>query len=84
VHYVYLLESTAVPGERYIGLTNDLRSRLSEHNAGKSSHTAKFRPWRLVTYIAFSSRRSAEEFERYLKSGSGHAFARKRLWVALA
>ena len=49
-------------------------------NAGKSPHTAKFKPWRLVTYIAFSDRANAESFERYLKSGSGHAFARKRLW----
>jgi putative endonuclease len=37
-------------------------------------------PWRLVTYVAFSDRAKAEEFERYLKSGSGHAFANKRLW----
>jgi len=80
MHYVYLLESMAFPGERYTGLTNDLRARLSDHNAGKSAHTAKFRPWRIVSYIAFSNRRTAEDFERYLKSGSGHAFARKRLW----
>jgi len=35
---------------------------------------------RLATYIAFSNRMKAEAFERYLKSGSGHAFAKKRLW----
>ncbi|QFI65570.1 hypothetical protein EKH55_0696 [Sinorhizobium alkalisoli] len=61
-------------------MTADLRRRLQEHNAGKSSHTAKLRPWRLETYIAFSDRTRAEAFERYLKSGSGHAFASKRLW----
>jgi predicted GIY-YIG superfamily endonuclease len=80
MYYVYLIESTTVSSRRYVGLTTDLKRRLSEHNAGKSSHTAKFLPWHLVTYIAFSVRRQAEDFERYLKSGSGHAFANKRLW----
>jgi predicted GIY-YIG superfamily endonuclease len=80
MHYVYLLESESEPDRRYVGLTIDLRQRLQDHNAGKSSHTAKYRPWRIVTYVAFSNRSKAEAFERYLKSGSGHAFARKRLW----
>ena len=78
--YVYLLESRATPGERYVGLTTDLKARLRQHNAGQSKHTAKFKPWRLVTYVAFSDQVKAEAFERYLKSGSGHAFAAKRLW----
>jgi putative endonuclease len=53
---------------------------MDRHNSGKSIHTNKHKPWRLVTYIAFSTRAQAEDFERYLKSGSGHAFANKRLW----
>ena len=80
MHYVYLLQSEAVPDQRYVGVTSDLRRRLAEHDAGKSAHTSKFIPWKLVTYIAFSDEQKAEMFERYLKSGSGHAFARKRLW----
>jgi len=80
VHYVYLIESTGIAGQRYVGLTADLKQRLKDHNVGKSSHTSKFRPWRLVSYIAFSNRTKAEALERYLKSGSGHAFANKRLW----
>ncbi|HEY3797526.1 MAG TPA: GIY-YIG nuclease family protein [Caulobacteraceae bacterium] len=80
MHYVYLLESISFPGKRYIGVTTDLRKRLAEHNAGKSPHTSKYTPWRLVTYIAFSNAGQAHEFERYLKSGSGHAFAHRRLW----
>jgi predicted GIY-YIG superfamily endonuclease len=55
MHYVYLLQSEAFPGQRYVGLTSDLRRRLAEHNAGKSPHTSKYAPWRLVTYIAFSN-----------------------------
>jgi putative endonuclease len=44
VYYVYLIESVSVQGERYLGMTTDLKKRLQEHNAGKSSHTSKFKP----------------------------------------
>jgi predicted GIY-YIG superfamily endonuclease len=80
LYYVYLIESFSAQGQRYVGMTTDLKQCLLEHNAGKSPHTSKFRPWRLTTYIAFTERAKAEAFERYLKSGSGHAFASKRLW----
>jgi putative endonuclease len=80
MHYVYLLESVSALGQRYIGVTSDLKRRLADHNAGKSPHTSKYAPWKLVTYVAFTDRQKAEAFEHYLKSGSGHAFAKKRLW----
>ena len=77
--YVYLLPSIDHPHEPYGGLTDDLRSRFSAHNTGRSTHTTKYRPWRLVSYIAFFDERKAVEFERYLKTASGRAFAEKRL-----
>ena len=80
MRYVYLLKSELFAGKRYVGVTSNLKLRLADHNAGKSPHTSKYLPWKLVTYIAFSDDRKGETFERYLKSGSGHAFARKRLW----
>jgi predicted GIY-YIG superfamily endonuclease len=80
MRYVYLLQSEAPGGQRYVGVTSELKRRLAEHNAGKSQHTSKYVPWRLATYVAFSDEQKAETFERYLKSRSGHAFARKRLW----
>ncbi|MBS0471977.1 MAG: GIY-YIG nuclease family protein [Proteobacteria bacterium] len=76
--YVYLIESET--GHRYIGSSTDLKRRIVEHNSGKSPHTSKYKPWHLKTYVAFSGRRQAEAFEQYLKSGSGHAFAKRRLW----
>ena len=80
MRYVYLLQSDTLVGKRYVGVTSDLKKRLAEHNAGKAPHTSKFTPWKLVTYVAFSDEQKADTFERYLKSGSGHALARKRLW----
>jgi predicted GIY-YIG superfamily endonuclease len=81
MRYVYLLQSESSVDQRYVGgVTSDLKQRLARHNAGQSPHTSKYVPWKLVTYIAFSHNQKAETFERYLKSGSGHAFAKKRLW----
>jgi len=80
MHYVYLLRSRDHPEQTYIGLTADLKTRLAKHNEGGSPHTAKHKPWDLVTYHAFKSRHQAADFEKYLKSGSGRAFAQKRLW----
>jgi len=80
VRYVYLLRSIPHPDRRYIGSTNDLRRRLAEHDAGKSVHTSKFRPWRLAAAVAFADVDRAIAFERYLKSGSGAEFARRHLW----
>lgn len=80
MHYVYLLRSLANREQTYVGYTADLRVRLTTHNQGGSAHTAKFRPWGLVAYVAFSGKGQALEFEAYLKSHSGKAFAAKRLW----
>ena len=63
---LYLIESLSAQGERYVGMTTDLKQRLREHNQGKSSHTTKFSPWKLITYVAFTDRAKAEAFERYL------------------
>ena len=76
MRYVYILES--LDSEHfYIGMTDDLRARLTKHNAGGVPHTSKFKPWRLRTYIAFDDEKRALAFEKYLKSGSGRAFAKR-------
>jgi predicted GIY-YIG superfamily endonuclease len=64
-------------GARYYGLTGDMPTRLAAHNAGQNKFTARARPWVLVTLIQFSEESTAARFERYVKSGSGRAFARK-------
>jgi len=79
VKYVYILQSLVDEKHRYTGVTDDIKHRLSKHNAGEVSHTRKHKPWRLQTYLAFSDPTRAHEFEQYLKSGSGRAFAKKRL-----
>jgi predicted GIY-YIG superfamily endonuclease len=77
---VYLLQSLRDPTKRYVGITDDLERRLTDHNAGKSPHTAKHTPWKVVVAIHFEDEGKAEAFERYLKNGSGHAFAKRHFW----
>jgi predicted GIY-YIG superfamily endonuclease len=76
--YVYIVESL-ISEHFYVGITEDLRARLAKHNAGEVTHTAKHKPWQIKTYLAFSDEKQAFAFERYLKSASGRAFAKKRL-----
>jgi predicted GIY-YIG superfamily endonuclease len=77
--YVYMLRSESEPKRFYTGITGDLKDRMHRHNAGEVPHTAKYLPWRLITYVAFSDDARAFQFERYLKTASGRAFAKKRL-----
>jgi predicted GIY-YIG superfamily endonuclease len=77
--YVYILRSIADSEHYYSGITDDLKDRIVRHNAGEVSHTSKYRPWRLKTYIAFTDPVKAFAFEKYLKSGSGRAFTKKHI-----
>ena len=77
--YVYILESERHTGKFYTGFTNDLKRRLKEHNADKNKgHTAKYKPWALHAYIAFSDKKIAQNFEKYLKTQAGRRFQKLR------
>jgi len=71
---VSVIRSVAEPARHYVGVTSDLDARLAAHNAGRSFHTSKHAPWRLVVRIDFDDTLRAFAFEKYLKSGSGRAF----------
>lgn len=77
MHYTYILKSVSHPDQSYIGYTSNLKQRLTNHNSGKSLHTSKFKPWQLDFYCAFNDKHKALDFEKYLKSHSGKAFAKK-------
>jgi putative endonuclease len=79
MNFVYVLQSVDHPDQFYTGLCSNVRARLAAHNAGQSAHTKKYKPWRLVSSHYFQDEPTAAAFERYLKSGSGRAFAAKHL-----
>ena len=80
MHYVYLIRSLKRSKKTYIGNTENLRQRLETHNSGGSIHTKSDRPWKMVTFMGFEDKLKATAFEKYLKSGAGRAFAKKRFW----
>lgn len=80
MYCVYFLRSIEHPKKTYVGMTDDVNARLRKHNSGGSPHTAKWRPWELVGYIAVRSKERAAALERYVKQGSGYAWSHKHMW----
>ena len=74
---VYLLRCS--DGTVYVGCTSNVEERLKRHDNKEVQWTKDRLPVALITYIAFNDKYKAFEFERYLKNGSGRAFAKKRL-----
>ena len=75
--FVYILRSDGDSSRHYVGRTANVDDRLEWHNAGPSGYTLQYRPWSLVVSLEFPDERIAAHFEKYLKSGSGRAFAKR-------
>jgi predicted GIY-YIG superfamily endonuclease len=76
--YVYFLQLSNK--DIYVGSTNDLRRRIDSHRKGQVRSTKLHLPMELKAYLAVPTAKSARDLERYFKSGSGKAFAKKRFW----
>jgi len=76
-YYIYIIKSKN-DGKIYTGLTTNLYNRLKQHNSGISGYTKGKGAWDLIWYASFDTKEKAVAFEKYLKTGSGIAFARKR------
>ncbi len=77
MYYVYILKNQNE--EKYIGVTKDLKTRLNQHNSGKTMTTKNKSSYTVIWYSAFSEKEKAYSFEKYLKSSSGYAFTNKHL-----
>jgi len=78
MHYVYILVSQR-DASKYIGITQDLKKRLREHNHGETKSNKNKAPYKITWYCAFADKYKAYAFEKYLKSSSGYAFTSKHL-----
>ena len=78
MHYVYIIQSAALPEKFYTGQTSDLERRIAEHNRHRRKYSSRYKPWKLRTYFAFDLKDRAIAFERYLKTPNGRALAKKR------
>ena len=79
MYYVYIIRSINHSDQLYVGVTENLKKRLSDHNCGTTTHTDKYKPWEVISYIAFNHKEKAYSFEEFLKSGSGREFRNRRL-----
>lgn len=77
MYHVYLIRSINYPKITYIGYTVNMKNRLADHNYGESDFTSAYKPWKLEICITFRDKSKAIAFEKYLKSSSGRAFAKK-------
>jgi predicted GIY-YIG superfamily endonuclease len=75
--FVYILRSVSDSERRYVGIASDVQERLEWHNSGPAGYTREHRPWTIGVVIEFPTEQEAARFERYLKSGSGRAFAKR-------
>lgn len=75
--FVYILRRESKPDEPYVGCTSDVPSRLHWRNHGPNGYTTQHRPWRLLAGVECADESTAFRFERYLKTGSVRAFAKR-------
>jgi predicted GIY-YIG superfamily endonuclease len=78
MYYVYFLKSFKKTTWVYVGSTNNIRRRISEHKSGFSIYTAKYLPVYLAGYIAVQKCKTARQLEKYLKVGSGKTLLKHR------
>ena len=53
-----------------MGVSQDVRQRLIEHNSGRCQYTSRLRPWQLIYYETFEKLDSAFKRERQIKGWS--------------
>jgi len=78
MHHVYILKSLK-DESLYVGSSENVKKRLAEHNSGIARYSRTKRPYVLKWFCTFPTKQQALMFEKYLKHGSGFAFARKHL-----
>lgn len=78
MYFVYILQSKK-DKSLYVGSTENVKQRLTDHNSGKAKYSSSKRPYVLKWFCIFPNKRQALAFEKYLKQGSGFAFVRKHL-----
>ena len=76
MYYVYVLRN---PKQFYIGSTNDLRRRLSEHQNNRNVSTKNRGEWQLIYYEASVSEKDARNREKYLKTAWGKRYLKGRI-----
>lgn len=78
MYFVYVLKSLK-DNKLYIGYTDNIERRISQHMMGKVIATKHRLPLELIYYEAYVNKKDAKGREMFLKGGSGHKYLRKQL-----
>jgi len=78
MYYIYVLNSKTKK-YIYVGLTNNLKRRIHQHQTGREKTTRPYRPFEVLKVETFSDRIQARQREKYLKSGIGKEYLKKLL-----
>ncbi len=79
LYYVYLLQCQ-VNKSWYIGYTDDLKTRIYEHQRGRGCRTTSIKKnWKLIYYESYLNKADALGREKFLKGGSGRKYLKKQL-----
>lgn len=76
IYFIYILRSKNFK-KSYVGITNDLKRRLKEHNSKKSFYTKRYVPWEIIYSEKYDNLESARKREKYLKSSAGRKFLKE-------
>ena len=80
MHFVYILKSN-LHKKSYVGMTENVERRLSEHNAGDQFYTSRYKPWSIVRVEEYGTRELARKREKYLKSVAGRKFLKNVVFI---
>ena len=64
MYYLYIIKSLA-KNYIYVGLTNNIKRRINQHNTGKEKTTSPYKPFKLIYTELSSDRKSARIIEKY-------------------
>ena len=78
MYFTYVLQSEK-DSKLYVGFTQDLELRITQHNDGQVQSTKSRRPLKLIYYEACIEQWDAVKREKYLKTHYGRLFIHKRL-----
>ncbi|MCF7824983.1 MAG: GIY-YIG nuclease family protein [Candidatus Marinimicrobia bacterium] len=77
MYYIYVLQSMRFD-YRYVGRTKDLKRRLEEHNAGRTSSNTAYKPFQVLYVEEVQGYTAACRREKYLNSSAGRRYIKSR------
>lgn len=61
----------------YVGLTNNIERRFTQHQLGKEKTTSPYKPFKILITEVYPTRKDARKREVYLKSGAGKEWIKR-------